>query len=105
MFCTSCKNTQSESFYITNENLSTADSEFLENGTAEHIHKYNNPTCTEPAICSICKAVVMTADGHRFKKATCTEPKTCTVCNYTEGEPLGHHFVDGCCIKCLEEEN
>ena len=99
---TSCKNTQSESFYITNDNVNSVSTDefFGDESEIIHTHKYNMPTCTEPAICSICNKEIMPAKGHRYKEATCTEPETCVYCGYQRGKPLGHNFVDGYCTEC-----
>ncbi|MBO5858449.1 MAG: hypothetical protein J6R20_01565 [Clostridia bacterium] len=67
------------------------------------VHSYTDPTCTEPARCTICGIYKQYGytPGHDFTNATCTEPKTCTVCGFTEGEPRGHlYYSDGICGRC-----
>ncbi|MCQ2456101.1 MAG: DUF4886 domain-containing protein, partial [Clostridia bacterium] len=50
-------------------------------------------TCTEPQICTFCKAELAPAKGHvPGEAATCTEPQICTVCK-TELVPAKGHKV------------
>ncbi len=69
----------------------------------EHIHSFNNATCTTPKTCS-CGATEGSENGHSWKDATCTEPKTCTVCGNTSGLTAGHNYSNGSCITCGKED-
>ncbi len=81
----------------------------------EHVHEWQNATCTEAKICKTCgategKPLGHTYDNdcddtcnvcgakrianHQFVPATCTEPKYCSICGVTEGEPLGHTWIE-----------
>ena len=62
-------------------------------------HEWTKATCTEPQICTRCKAVGEAALGHSWKKATCTRPKTCRRCQATEGKPLGHSWKRATCTE------
>ena len=58
-------------------------------------------------ICAECAAVISTTPAtgnHNWDDATCTEPKICSVCDATEGEAAGHSFTDFCCTVCGEAE-
>ena len=42
---------------------------------------------------------------HDYEDATCTQPKICTICGQTEGDPLGHTYDNDCddiCNVCGE---
>jgi len=44
---------------------------------------------------------------HKWQNATCTEPSVCSVCGEIKGEALGHDIVDGACTRCdyVEEKD
>ncbi len=66
-------------------------------------HTYDTaPTCTEGAVCKICKHKEEALE-HHWSLANCTEPKTCYRCDLTEGEALGHTVQSGTCGRCGEE--
>lgn len=72
------------------------------------IHSWSEPTCTEPATCTICGKQKGEPIGHKWRAATCTKPKVCKVCGETSGVPLGHHVPDDVWIvdkeaTCTEE--
>lgn len=52
-------------------------------------HVWQDATCTEAAVCTLCGETDGEALGHTWRDATRTEPKTCETCGETEGEPLG----------------
>lgn len=52
-------------------------------------HTWQDATCTDAAVCTLCGETDGAALGHSWVDATRTEPKTCEVCGATEGEPLG----------------
>ena len=52
-------------------------------------HIYDDPTCTEPAICKICHKEVKPALGHDWMEATYDEPQTCARCGETTGDVKG----------------
>ncbi|MBQ8684321.1 MAG: hypothetical protein IJ518_07395 [Clostridia bacterium] len=61
----------------------------LEHG-GTYVHTWNDATCTEPKVCSVCGATDGNSlGGHTWVAATCTDPKTCSVCGLTEGIPTG----------------
>lgn len=60
-------------------------------------HDWQEATCTEPKICSVCEKTKGEPLGHTWEEATCTEPKTCTVCGKTKGEALGHTWTEATC--------
>lgn len=69
-------------------------------------HNWQDATCTEPQICSICGRTKGEPLGHEWQAATCTEPKTCERCGETEGEALGHEVKKWETVKeatCTEE--
>ena len=87
--------------------------------TVEHDLSWFPATCTSPAICFYCDAVVGEALGHsyvngfcevcgeadsahehNFAPATCTTPATCE-CGETEGEALGHSYMFACDAHCM----
>ena len=41
---------------------------------------------------------------HEWQDATCTEPYVCSICGAVDGEALGHDIVDGACTRCDYEE-
>ncbi len=51
-------------------------------------HKFSEPTCTDPATCSLCFEEEGEALGHDWLDATYENPKTCSNCGSTDGEPL-----------------
>lgn len=55
-------------------------------------HKWADATCTEEAVCTICKKVNKEPLGHKWIDATCTVPQTCERCKITEGKSLGHEL-------------
>ena len=63
----------------------------------KHEHVWEDATCTEPRICSVCGETEGEPLGHTWEDATCTEPRTCSVCGETEGEPLGHTWEEATC--------
>lgn len=64
-----------------------------------HQHKWQAATCTEPRICSSCKAEDGEPLGHNWEDATCSTPRRCTRCGISEGESLGHTWVDATCTE------
>ena len=54
----------------------------------EHVHEWEDATCTEPKTCKTCGATEGEALGHDWKDATTEAPKTCSRCGATEGEKL-----------------
>lgn len=60
-------------------------------------HVYDEATCTEDAVCTLCGATIEEATGHDWADATCTAPKTCNTCGETEGAALGHKWQDATC--------
>ena len=85
-------------------------------GTLICTHKGGEATCTEDAICEVCKLPYIEAFGHEYD-STVTDPDcenggyttyTCTVCgdtyNDNEVEALGHDFEKGECTVCGEED-
>lgn len=78
-----------------------------EHGRVEAKHSFGEATCTSPATCTVCGAVVGEALGHEFTvPATCTDPVTCARCG--EADPkssaLGHQYLDCVCTVCGEKE-
>ncbi len=69
----------------------------------DHIHSFNNATCTTPKTC-ICGATEGSENGHSWKDATCTNPKTCTACGNTSGLTAGHNYSNGSCTMCGKED-
>ena len=57
-------------------------------------HEWTPATCTEPAICKICKETKGDPLGHDWIAATCTEPTTCSRCKETKGTALGHQWSE-----------
>lgn len=54
-------------------------------------HTPNDPTCTEDQICTVCKEVIKSAQGHiAGVDATCTEDQICTVCQAVLKEATDH---------------
>lgn len=62
-------------------------------------HDWQEATCTEPKICSVCDKTKGEPLGHTWEEATCTEPKTCIVCGKTKGEALGHTWMEATCTE------
>ncbi len=62
-------------------------------------HVYDDATCTEDAVCTLCGAVIEEAYGHDWADANCTTPKTCNNCRETEGAALGHSWKDATCTE------
>lgn len=88
---------------------------FVPGCNKKHTHDYEDATCTQPKICTICGQTEGDPLGHtydndcddicnvcgetrivqhQFIDATCEEPKTCTACGKQEGQALGHLWVD-----------
>lgn len=63
------------------------------------VHKWSEPTCTQPQICSICKREKGKPLGHDWNEATCTEPQICKVCGESQGEALGHKWSAATCLE------
>ena len=59
------------------------------------IEAYNDPLLSARIIC---------LDGceHIWQDATCTDPQICTLCGDTQGAPNGHDYVDGICSVCQQ---
>lgn len=55
-------------------------------------HEWQEATCLQPQICSLCEEIQGEALGHVWKDATCIEPRTCSRCGETEGEAMGHAY-------------
>ncbi len=67
------------------------------------IHSYAEATCTEPKICTVCKATKGKPLEHSWIDATCTSPKICRMCRITKGETLPHNWEKATCTtpkKC-----
>ena len=90
--------------------------EIIVEGTLICTHKGGEATCTEDAICDICKTSYIEALGHEYDSSV-TAPDcenngyttyTCNVCGYShnadETEALGHDFEKGECTVCGEED-
>lgn len=60
-------------------------------------HAWKAATCVEPKTCTRCSLTEGTVGGHVWQDATCTAPKTCGGCGLTEGEALGHVWQDASC--------
>lgn len=61
--------------------------------SATHVicfHKWSEPTCVHPSICSVCGKTQGDALEHEWQEATCTVPQTCSFCGTTKGKELGH---------------
>lgn len=56
-------------------------------------HSWVAATCTEPKLCTVCKATEGDPLGHSWENATCELPKTCSSCSATEGSALGHEWL------------
>ena len=88
---------------------------FVPGCNKKHTHDYEDATCTQPKICTICGQTEGDPLGHtydndcddicnvcgetrivqhQFIDATCEEPKTCIACGKQEGQALGHLWVD-----------
>ena len=52
-------------------------------------HVYDEPTCTEAAICRICHKEIKPALGHDWMEATYDDPQTCARCGETTGDVKG----------------
>ncbi len=65
-------------------------------GDGNRAHKVGNPTCTEDAVCEVCKMVVTPAYGHLFTYDT-------SKCHWSTDEDGNHvyHFV----ASCSREDN
>ena len=61
-------------------------------------HEWQDATCVDPQICSLCDEVQGEALDHKWRAATCVDPKTCRVCGETEGEATGHNWADATCV-------
>ena len=58
------------------------------------VHNWNEATCTDPRICSICKRISGDPHGHSWNQADCLTPRTCVLCDATEGDALGHDWLE-----------
>ncbi len=67
--------------------------------SSTHVHKYSNPTCTQPATCE-CGATNAKVYGHVWLDATCKAPKTCKYCKAQYGDFGDHQIKDGACTVC-----
>jgi len=67
-------------------------------------HQWEDPTCTNPYICSICGIKDGEPLGHTWKEPTCTEAGYCEICDEFGEEATGHHLVNGKCTSCDYEE-
>ena len=66
---------------------------------AMHEHDWQAATCTEPQICSSCKAEQGEPLGHDWQEATCASPRECLACGETDGVPLDHTWVEATCTE------
>lgn len=64
-----------------------------------HEHDWQAATCTEPQICSSCKAEGGEPLGHDWTAATCASYQTCQRCGITGGQRLDHVWVDATCTE------
>lgn len=62
-------------------------------------HTWQAATCTDPEICSVCKAKQGSPLGHTWSNATCTQGKFCYVCGADDGKPLGHQWKNATCTQ------
>ena len=62
-------------------------------------HQYRKATCTEPEVCSRCKAVRGEPLGHEAGEASCTEPSVCLRCGIELGDPKGHEWLPATCTE------
>lgn len=69
---------------------------------SSHEHDWQDATCTEPRICSSCKAEDGDPLGHDWQEATCSVPKTCARCGKREGTRAEHTWV---AATCTEQEH
>ena len=51
-------------------------------------HIWQDATCVDPQICSVCKATQGEKGEHKWQDATTEAPSTCSVCNVTTGDKL-----------------
>lgn len=66
-------------------------------------HRWQEASCEQPQICTLCGEMQGMPLGHSWKAATCTEPKICENCAKTEGTATGHTWEDATCLvpkKC-----
>lgn len=66
---------------------------------SSHEHDWQEATCTEPRICSSCKAEEGEPLGHDWQEATCSVPKTCARCGEIDGSRLEHTWVAATCLE------
>ena len=64
-----------------------------------HEHDWQAATCTEPRICSLCKAEEGEPLGHDWQAATCSAPQSCIRCGEREGTALDHTWVEATCTE------
>lgn len=62
-------------------------------------HTWQPATCTEPRICTTCKAEDGEPLGHDWGAATCSAYQTCQRCGATGGQRLEHTWVDATCTE------
>lgn len=63
------------------------------------IHQWQEPTCTQPSICSRCEDTQGEKLGHKVMPPTCTDPVTCRICKETFGSALGHNMREATCTR------
>jgi len=62
-------------------------------------HEWQEATCLDPKICTLCQETEGEALGHSWQEANCESPKTCAACALTEGDALGHDWQEATCQK------
>lgn len=60
-------------------------------------HLWQDATCAVPKTCSECGATEGKTKAHKYSYATCTAPKTCKECGATSGSPLSHKYKAATC--------
>jgi len=60
-------------------------------------HEWQDATCKNPKICSLCYKTEGTILEHTWEEATCQTPKTCSFCYTTDGDPLEHTWINATC--------
>lgn len=60
-------------------------------------HFWSNATCEAPKVCQRCGITEGVASGHQWQEATCTKPAICLVCSQTNGTALGHSWKEATC--------
>ncbi len=60
-------------------------------------HKWSEPDCENPMICSLCGETEGKAIGHLWQAANCNMPETCSICSKQKGNPLGHKWQPATC--------